>query len=164
VQRQRTRDLAAPTVVRQLRVAHSEFSGAQRCLARASEIDWPRLDRIDLLHLHGDDHRTTGIRPGNRERDLWVRLLPVATIEIMRGASWSASDDTATTLLMGRFYDNLLGSYQDSRAGRVAEPLPKAKALREAKRWLRTYTDAQGHQPFAHPVYCSAFVLIGDPD
>jgi CHAT domain-containing protein len=73
-------------------------------------------------------------------------------------------DDTATALLMGRFYENLTGAYQEPRAGRVAEPLTKAEALREAKHWLRTYTDAQGRHPFAHPVYWSAFVLIGDPD
>lgn len=70
----------------------------------------------------------------------------------------------ATALLMGRFYENLTGAYQDPRAGRVAEPLTKAEALREAKHWLRTTTDREGRHPFAHPVYWSAFVLIGDPD
>lgn len=70
-------------------------------------------------------------------------------------------DDTATSLLMNRFYQNLLGAYRDTRAGRVAEPLPKPEALREAKHWLRTYTDAEGNRPFVHPVYWSAFVLIG---
>ena len=41
-------------------------------------------------------------------------------------------DDTATALLMQRFYANLLGR----RAGLTA-PMPKAEALREAKAWLR---------------------------
>src|SRR5208283_2424100 len=41
-------------------------------------------------------------------------------------------DDTATALLMQRFYANLLGR----RPGLTA-PLPKAEALREAKAWLR---------------------------
>ena len=41
-------------------------------------------------------------------------------------------DDTATTLLMTRFYENLLGT----RAA-LKEPMPKAEALREAQRWLR---------------------------
>src|SRR5207249_8285747 len=44
-------------------------------------------------------------------------------------------DDTATALLMRRFYENLLGK----RAGLEA-PLPKAVALREAKDWLRRLT------------------------
>jgi CHAT domain-containing protein len=41
-------------------------------------------------------------------------------------------DDTATALLMQRFYANLLGR----RPGLTA-PIPKAVALREAKAWLR---------------------------
>src|SRR5262249_32633601 len=41
-------------------------------------------------------------------------------------------DDRATALLMTRFYQNLLGQ----RPG-LAQPLPKAEALQEAKAWLR---------------------------
>jgi CHAT domain-containing protein len=41
-------------------------------------------------------------------------------------------DDTATALLMIRFYQNLLGK----REG-LDRPMPKAAALAEAKRWLR---------------------------
>jgi CHAT domain-containing protein len=40
--------------------------------------------------------------------------------------------------------------------------MTKAEALREAKLWLREQTDEQGNQPYAHPYYWSAFVLIGD--
>ena len=36
-------------------------------------------------------------------------------------------------------------------------------ALQEAKRWLRSYTDESGQQPFRHPAYWAAFVLIGEP-
>jgi tetratricopeptide (TPR) repeat protein len=99
-------------------------------------------------------------------------------------------DDTATALLMTRFYENLLGK----RDG-LDKPLPKAEALREAKRWLRALQRAeveklagqlakgelrakeerkgpqmpkpvipQGDTPFAHPRYWAAFILIGDPD
>jgi CHAT domain-containing protein len=93
-------------------------------------------------------------------------------------------DDTATALLMVRYYQNLLGK----REG-LAKPLPKAEALREAKAWLRTLTAvatdkavaalpaaergserakgpaaAAGARPYAHPYYWSAFILIGDPD
>ena len=101
-------------------------------------------------------------------------------------------DDTATALLMTRFYQNLLGK----RDG-LKEPLPKAEALREAKTWLRSLPRAQaeelagrlargsvraaeepkgpaipaavpmlpaGHAPFAHPRYWAAFILIGDPE
>ncbi len=92
---------------------------------------------------------------------------------------------TATALLMTRFYQNLLGK----REG-LTKPLPKAEALSEAKRWLRSLTPEQverlqaqlparrrgseenrppeapvdGPHPVAHPYYWSAFILIGDPN
>jgi CHAT domain-containing protein len=99
-------------------------------------------------------------------------------------------DDTATTLLMLRFYENLLGKRKELKA-----PLGRADALDEAKRWLRGLPHEQarqlaaawaggvlrgteapalplakgpdlpeGSRPFAHPYYWAAFVLIGDPD
>jgi len=90
-------------------------------------------------------------------------------------------DDTATALLMQRFYQNLLGGRADLKA-----PMPKAEALREAKGWLRGLTTADvaalsprergtvrprqdavagpREHPFDHPHYWSAFILIGDPD
>jgi hypothetical protein len=103
-------------------------------------------------------------------------------------------DDTATALLMQRFYANLLGR----RTG-VGGPLPKAEALREAKAWLRALSrpdalavtatlsggvergkGAKGRQsaelsaavpaggnidrPYTAPHFWAAFVLAGDPD
>jgi CHAT domain-containing protein len=90
---------------------------------------------------------------------------------------WSV-DDTATALLMTRFYQNLLGK----RPG-LAQPLSKAEALHEAKDWLRRLTDGEikervamlprgperaravpaAPRPFAHPYYWAGFVLVGDP-
>jgi CHAT domain-containing protein len=105
-------------------------------------------------------------------------------------ARWKV-DDSATALLMIRFYENLLGK----RAGLKA-PLSKAEALHEAKQWLRTLSREEAHKrlgqlldglprsergslrpalparkaegakeerPFAHPYYWAAFVLLGDP-
>jgi tetratricopeptide (TPR) repeat protein len=102
-------------------------------------------------------------------------------------------DDTATALLMDRFYRNLLGKRLDG-----GRPMSKAVALREAKEWLRTLTAAEAlerlgsltqgvvrgerparqemhavprpkeagpdYKPYAHPRYWAAFILIGDPD
>jgi tetratricopeptide (TPR) repeat protein len=102
-------------------------------------------------------------------------------------------DDTATALLMDRFYRNLLGKRADG-----GQPMGKAAALREAKQWLRTLTAAEAlerlgtltqgvvrgqrpareempavprpkdagkdYRPYAHPRYWAAFILIGDPD
>ncbi len=103
-------------------------------------------------------------------------------------------DDTATALLMQRFYANLLG-----RREGLTGPMPKAEALRESKSWLRGLrraevlaltaklsggarrgTGAEGRRPtdpatavptggdddrpYASPYFWAAFVLAGDPD
>jgi hypothetical protein len=101
-------------------------------------------------------------------------------------------DDTATALLMARFYANLLGKREGLKT-----PLSKAESLREAKQWLRTLSQsrrdalagalARGQlrgevvkldrpvvpaprtgeadaPPYAHPYYWAAFILQGDPD
>jgi tetratricopeptide (TPR) repeat protein len=103
-------------------------------------------------------------------------------------------DDTATALLMQRFYANLLG-----RRPALSSPMPKAEALRDAKAWLRDLRrgevlaltaelsggvergkGAKGRQavelaasvpagadndhPYASPHFWAAFVLSGDPD
>ncbi len=93
-----------------------------------------------------------------------------------------AVDDRATSLLMARFYANLLG-----RRPELGKPMPKSEALHEAKIWLRSLTiDAadstaskrpqvsrgevrrlQGTpvstHPYEHPHFWAAFVLVGDP-
>jgi CHAT domain-containing protein len=71
-------------------------------------------------------------------------------------------EDRATSLLMRRFYENRAGAYRDERAGFRGEPMTKAAALQEAKRWLRDYTDEEGRRPYDHPYYWSAFILIGE--
>jgi tetratricopeptide (TPR) repeat protein len=99
-------------------------------------------------------------------------------------------DDTATALLMQRFYKNLLG-----RRPGLTGPMPKAEALREAKAWLRGLHRAEvltltaelsggvergkgtkarqsatipdggdDDRPYASPHFWAAFVLAGDPD
>jgi CHAT domain-containing protein len=100
-------------------------------------------------------------------------------------------DDTATTLLMVRFYENLLGK----RKG-LKKPMGRAAALQEARKWLRELdrkrtvalagalvrgkmrgteeevpepTEKEppvpaGDKPFAHPFFWAAFILVGDPD
>jgi CHAT domain-containing protein len=86
---------------------------------------------------------------------------------------------------MTRFYENLLGK----RTG-LDKPLPKAKALREAKQWLRSLpqeevdrlaaglasgvrartrdlrqpAQSSSLHPYADPYYWAGFILIGDPN
>jgi CHAT domain-containing protein/tetratricopeptide (TPR) repeat protein len=50
-------------------------------------------------------------------------------------------DDTATALLMGRFYENLLGKREGLKS-----PLGKADALAEAKSWLRALSREEAAQ------------------
>src|SRR5262249_8032317 len=94
-------------------------------------------------------------------------------------------DDTATALLMRRFYENLLGK----RTG-LDRPLAKVAALHEAKDWLRRLTagevrrlaqdlpggdrgterrrpngdQPESARPFEHPHFWSAFILLGDSE
>jgi hypothetical protein len=97
--------------------------------------------------------------------------------------------DMATALLMQRYYQNILGKREGLQA-----PMPRAEGLWEAKRWLRSLTQAEiekqlaglpgggelrsvkpavpvvgnkrppAEHPFAAPYYWAAFVLIGDPE
>jgi CHAT domain-containing protein/tetratricopeptide (TPR) repeat protein len=137
----------------------------------------------------------TGLGPDGRGEG----LLGFSQVLLGKGARslllslWKV-DDTATALLMTRFYQNLLGKRDGLKAG-----LPKAEALQEAKQWLRSLPRAEvehlagalakgvvrseeepagrvlpaavpvaplpaGPAPFAHPRYWAAFILIGDPD
>ena len=100
-------------------------------------------------------------------------------------------DDTATSLLMVRFYQNLLGKRPDALGAltQPRSPMPKAEALREAKHWLRNLTAkeidqqvsalpcgsaerplappspaAKHPRPFEHPHYWAGFILVGDPN
>jgi CHAT domain-containing protein len=70
-------------------------------------------------------------------------------------------DDSATSLLMRRFYENVTGAYRDKRAGRVGVPMPKAEALSEAKSYVRGYRNRAGRFQYAHPSFWSPFILIG---
>jgi CHAT domain-containing protein/tetratricopeptide (TPR) repeat protein len=103
-------------------------------------------------------------------------------------------EDTPTMLLMRRFYENLLGKFDEPRlvsgqTYRPGAPLPKVDALREAKTWLRELTwdelmelEAAGDPAapgpeaekmvtaggsdrlYEHPHYWAAFILMGNPD
>jgi CHAT domain-containing protein/tetratricopeptide (TPR) repeat protein len=90
-------------------------------------------------------------------------------------------DDRATSLLMKRFYQNLLGKREDGKA-----PMLKAEALSEAKAWLRIQSaeddstsrgeprkslkvseprkSRRAPGPFDSPYYWAGFILVGDPN
>jgi len=85
--------------------------------------------------------------------------------------------------------DAFLLAARDQRAhfGFRVQPMPKAEALQEAKRWLRNLTAKEVEQglsalprgkviekpavappgqahPYEHPYFWAAFILIGDPN
>ena len=68
-------------------------------------------------------------------------------------------DDVATALLMERFYSNLAGA--DPSSPHV--PSSRARALQEARRWVRLWRGPDGTNPFGHPAYWAGIVLVGDP-
>jgi tetratricopeptide (TPR) repeat protein len=96
--------------------------------------DW-KLD-ADLVVLSAC-HSARG-KPAGGEGFLgFSQALLLAGARSLVLSQWQV-DDKATALLMKRFYENLLGARPDQR-----KPLPKAKALREAKAWLRAVTTDQ---------------------
>ncbi len=117
-----------------------------------------RLD-ADLVTL-------SGCRTAVGERVEGEGQLGLAHAFLLRGARsvlvslWTVND-WATELLMRRFYENLTGRYEEDRGSGPGFPMGKAEALRDAKRWLRGFEDGTGQQPFRHPAYWSAFVLMG---
>ena len=93
-------------------------------------------------------------------------------------SEWPVQDGS-TTLLMRRFYENMLSSRKDAKS-----PLGPADALDEARRWLRGVTLREasaklaelgvaadpnwerrnpGARPFTHPYYWSPFIVVGHP-
>jgi CHAT domain-containing protein/tetratricopeptide (TPR) repeat protein len=156
-------------------------------LTAAEVLEFWKLD-ADLVTLSACE---SGLgRPGGGDG-----LLGFAQAFLLAGSRsvcltlWEV-DDSATALLMDRFYRNLLGKREDG-----AKAMPKAEALREAKQWLRSLTTTEAiqrlgkisegvnrgprpalkdvprpkdaprdHKPYTHPRYWAAFILIGDPD
>jgi CHAT domain-containing protein/tetratricopeptide (TPR) repeat protein len=179
--------LTRPAKLQEPRVGEPYLDGR---LTAAEVLEFWQLD-AELVTLSACD---SGLgRPGGGDG-----LLGFAQAFLLAGSRsvcltlWQV-DDTATALLMDRFYRNLLGQRAEG-----AKPLPKAEALREAKQWLRTLTAAEAldrlgtltqgvvrgerpareamhavpktmdaapdYRPYAHPRYWAAFILIGDPD
>jgi tetratricopeptide (TPR) repeat protein len=147
-----------------------------------------RLTAADILHrwkLDADLVTLSACKSGRGKYEAGEGFVGFAQGLLLAGAhslvlsEWSVDDD-ATSLLMIRFYQNLLGK----RPG-LDKAMPKAEALREAKEWLRNLDAAEagdrlaalprgtveakrpapsGPRPYAHPYYWAAFILVGDPD
>jgi tetratricopeptide (TPR) repeat protein len=150
--------------------------------------EWQGKLDADLVVLSACD--TALGRPTSSQGLLgFAYALQVAGARSVVLSRWKV-DDTATTLLMLRFYENLLGKRKGTKA------MGRAAALDEARRWLRGLRRKQalalagrraggalrgseeevpalvekeaavpaGDRPFAHPAFWAAFTLLGDPD
>jgi CHAT domain-containing protein len=158
----------------------ADAGGAQIILSLGDGIGELRADEVLMnWDLNAEQVVLSACQSGRGKRVGGEGFLGFAQSLLIAGAHsvvlslWKV-DDQATTLLMQRYYQNLLGARPDLTA-----PMPKAEALREAKQWLRSLppqeamtqlaVPALGHKagpeerPFDHPSYWSAFILIGDP-
>jgi len=123
-------------------------------------LGW-RLD-ADLMTLSGcETLRAAGA--GRGEPLGFTPALFSAGARRVLSSQWPV-DDRATTILMNRFYENYTGRYDDRRLGTSREPMKAARALREARMYVRSLTDAAGKHPYEHPVYWAGFFLLGLPD
>jgi Flp pilus assembly protein TadD len=172
-----------PDPFEQARLGKKVYDG--RLTVEAIRTTW-ELD-ADLVTLSACE---TALGPdGGGEGNLgFARVLLLKGARSLLLSLWKV-DDTATALLMQRFYQNLLAQ-RPGLQGR----LPKAEALREAQAWLRQLPAAErdrlaaqlgkagprgdivpkkpvvpgaggaAQTPYAHPRYWAAFILIGDPE
>ncbi len=120
--------------------------------------EW-RLD-ADLVTLSACD-TAVGTEVGGEGHIGFAHVLLQAGTRSLLLSLWKV-DDAASSLLMRRFYEDWLGEYEDERGGLVGERMTKARALREAKHWLRNSADESGGRPYEHPYFWAAFILIGD--
>jgi hypothetical protein len=168
-------DDALPDPLAESGPGHKRYSGR---LSAADMLSW-KLD-AELVTLSACE---TGLGQ-NQVGEGYVgfaQALFLAGARSLVLSQWKV-DDTATALLMQRFYQNLLGK----REG-LEQPLGKAASLAEAKRWLRALSNidvqhqlgqlsagARGRErdanepvlsgrPYEHPYYWAGFILIGDP-
>ena len=128
-------------------------------LIDATEIrlTW-RLD-ADLVTLSGCQTAGTGF---SRGEPLGIaQALFAAGARCVMLSNWKV-DDLATSMLMGRFYENLVTGRGMSPAVTRDKRVSYSEALEEAKCWLRDYRDAKGTRPYAHPIYWAGFFLVGD--
>ncbi len=117
--------------------------------ARGVELGWDLRGQLVVLSACQTGGRTLA---SPNSLGMYQSLLRAGAVSVVV-SSWKV-DDAATYLLMERFYQNLV---------EIGAPQDKARALNEAKRFVRDHVAADGSRPFAHPVYWTGFVLIGDP-
>lgn len=161
----------------QLRRAHGEIDVLHFACHGKFEADHPLESRIELAPAGKEDEQPDLIARDVLGLDLKATLVTLSACEsglskihpgeelvgltrsflyagtpAMLVSLWSV-DDESTGVLMGRFYEALLGSLPESGASTRAS---KASALQVAQQSVRSDTR------FGHPYHWASFVLIGD--
>lgn len=114
----------------------------------AAEASYMDLRGCDLVVLSACETAMGTPESGEGVLGL-VHGFQLAGAQHVVGSLWKV-DDTATRLLMDRFYEGVLDKEQ---------PLPPADALREAALWLRD--SKPGGRDYSAPRYWAAFVAYG---
>ena len=109
-------------------------------LVSGQTITIGRLKGCDLVVLSACDTQR-GVQTGDTTFSLPLGFFFAGAPTVI--ASLWKVDDTATALLMTRFYENLLGNPSPTRQRGSPTPMSKADALSEAKHWLRSLTADQ---------------------
>ncbi|MEQ8765045.1 MAG: CHAT domain-containing tetratricopeptide repeat protein [Planctomycetota bacterium] len=120
-------------------LAAGESAAGRLSLDRLMRSWEGRLEGCDLVTLSACE-TNRGVRLGDSDISLpWGFFF--AGARSVLASLWQV-DSFATTLLMVRFYENMLGEFEDTRSilgesYSPGRPMPKSTALGEAKRWLR---------------------------
>jgi len=132
-------------------LSHEEFEDAPEVPFQTRAINDGRLTAeqivrtwkldADLVTLSGCE-TALGKKAGGEGYLGFSQALFVAGARSLVLSLWKV-EDTPTMLLMRRFYENLLGLFDEPRQAAIMtydpnESLPKTEALHEAKRWLRS--------------------------
>jgi CHAT domain-containing protein len=121
--------------------------GGDDGILTALEASYLDLDGVELAVLSACE-TARGTTPSGEGVQGLVQAIQMAGARHVMASLWRV-DDTATRLLMDRFY----ALYLDKE-----HPRPPSEALRQASLWLRDWKDAAGKQPYAAPRYWAAFV------
>jgi len=140
-----------------------------------------KLESCQLVVLAACETQV-GVPVGTNEFALPWGLLAAGSSAVV-ATLWPV-DAEATNQFMNRFYESLLGAFQDPRpfGGGVYEPgkaMNKSEALAEAREWFKNHGQAGGltrstlgrERPiqsgpsiFSDPYYWAGFILVGEPE
>lgn len=110
--------------------------------------------KADLVALSACASGVSGRQGGDELIGLTRSFLYAGAPSVVVGLWYVA--DRSTRLLMGRFYDTLVGAGDIAGQVNTGKILTKAEALRQAQQYVL------GTEQYEHPYFWAPFVLVGD--